>query len=56
MTNSSQDGGSRLLQAIEVIAISPEDAIAIADQYVVQSKQLLRGGPLCVRLSVSCSD
>ena len=43
MTNSSQDGGSRLLQAVEVIAISPEDAIAIADQYVVQSRQRFPG-------------
>ena len=43
MTNSSQDGGARLLQAVEVIAISPEDAIAIADQYVVQSRQRFPG-------------
>ncbi len=34
MTDSTAIGGSRLLQAVEVIAISPEDAMKIADQYV----------------------
>ena len=42
MTNSSQDGGSRLLQAVEVIAISPEDAIAIADQYCSEQTEVSR--------------
>ena len=39
MTDSRGNGGSRLLQAVEVIAISPEDAVAIADQYVVKARQ-----------------
>ena len=39
MTNAGEDGGSRLLRAVEVIAISPEDASAIADGYVIQSRQ-----------------
>ena len=37
--NSSGDLGSRLLRAVEVIAISPEDAMAIADRYILQSRQ-----------------
>ena len=39
MTNAGEDSGSRLLRAVEVIAISPEDAMAIADGYVIQSRQ-----------------
>ena len=39
MTKSSDDLGSRLLRAVEVIAISPEDAMAIADRYILQSRQ-----------------
>ena len=39
MTKSSEELGSRLLRAVEIIAISPGDAIAIADQYVHQSRQ-----------------
>ena len=39
MTNPSEDGGSRLLRAVESIAISPEDAIAIAERYLSQSKE-----------------
>ena len=39
MTNAGEDSGSRLLRAVEVIAISPEDAMAIADGYIIQSRQ-----------------
>ena len=31
MTNAGEDSGSRLLRAVEVIAISPEDAMAIGN-------------------------
>jgi large subunit ribosomal protein L1 len=34
-TNQSEDGGSRLLRAIETIAISPVDAQEFADRYLV---------------------
>ena len=39
MSNAIDDGGSRLMRAVEVIAISPEDAMAIADGYVIQSRK-----------------
>ena len=39
MNNTPEDNGSRLLRAIEVIAISSEDAKAIADGYIIQSRQ-----------------
>jgi len=39
MTDAGEDSGSRLLRAVEVIAISPEDAMAIADGYVTQSRR-----------------
>ena len=39
MTDSTGNGGSRLLQAVESIVISSEDAMKIADQYVVQGRQ-----------------
>ena len=38
MTNTAEDKGSRLLRAVESIAISPEDAMAIANGYLAQSK------------------
>ena len=44
MTNAGEDSGSLLLRAVEVIAISPEDAMAIADRYVIQSRQRSPGG------------
>lgn len=34
MIDSTAIGGSRLLQAVEVVVISPGDAMKIADQYV----------------------
>ena len=43
--NSSDDLGSRLLRAVEVIAISSEDAMAIADRYVHQSRQRFPNDP-----------
>ncbi len=43
--NSSDDLGSRLLRAVEVIAISSEDAMAIADRYVHQSRQRFTNDP-----------
>ena len=36
---SSQDSGSRLLRAVESIAITPEDAMAIAERYLLQSRE-----------------
>ena len=39
MTDSTANGASRLLNAVELIAISPEDAVNIADKYVVQGRQ-----------------
>ena len=45
MTNSGDDLGSRLLRAVEIIAISPEDAIAIAEQYVIQSRERFPNDP-----------
>lgn len=39
MADSTEDEGSRLLKAVELIAISPEDAKAIADGYILQSRQ-----------------
>ena len=41
--NGSEEHGSRLLRAIEVIAISAEDARLIAKQYLDQSKNRFRG-------------
>ncbi len=37
--NQSEDGGSRLLRAIETIAISPVDAQEFADRYLEQSRE-----------------
>ena len=39
MGKSSEEDGSRLLKAIDAIAISPNDAIAIADRYCDQSRE-----------------
>ena len=39
MTGSTEEEGSRLLKAVELIAISPEDATAIADGYILQSRK-----------------
>ena len=38
MAQSSEDRESRLLKIVESIAISPEDAQAIAEQYLNQSR------------------
>ena len=38
MNKSSEDVGSRLLRAVELIAISPEDAMTIAERYRDQSR------------------
>ena len=38
MNRSSEDVGSRLLRAVESIAISPEDAMSIAERYLNQSR------------------
>ncbi len=43
--NSSDDLGSRLLRAVDVIAISPEDATAIAGRYILQSRQRFPNDP-----------
>ena len=45
MTKSSEELGSRLLRAVEIVAISSEDAIAITDQYVHQSRQKVSERP-----------
>ena len=37
--SQSEDGGSRLLRAIETIAISPVDAQEFADRYLEQSRE-----------------
>ena len=39
MTDSTEDLGSRLLRAVDLIAISPDDATAIAEGYILQSRQ-----------------
>ena len=36
--NENEEDGSRLLRAVEAIAISPKDATSIAEQYLNQSK------------------
>ena len=38
MTESGEDKGSLLLRAVEAITISDEDATAIAEQYIAQSR------------------
>lgn len=43
MTNSGKDSDPWLLQAIRLILFSPEDAMAIADGYIDQSKQRFPG-------------
>ena len=39
MNDPNEDRGGRLLKAIDAIAISPDDAIAIADRYLDQSRE-----------------
>ena len=43
MSKSSEGIGSRLLRAVELIAISPEDATKIAERYLDQSRQRFPG-------------
>ena len=45
MAQSSEDRESRLLKIVESIAISPEDAQAIAEQYLNQSRSKHPGDP-----------
>lgn len=43
MANSTDDLGSRLLKAVQLIVISPEDATEMARKYVAQSKAKFPG-------------
>ena len=45
MAKSTEDLGSRLLRAVGIIEKSPDDAKAIADEYILQSKQRFPDDP-----------